>query len=102
MPSPYVASISALAEVAKKSSTEFFEHWHNLNSILDRFESVIRNRWLKKTPKQRKAILLTAWPGMSTSHYPKTPAFSCYELSDFPPDIRWSFQGPQENRSRAA
>ena len=49
---------------------QIFRDYHALNGILVRFEDVIRKRWIKKTPDQRKKVLLTAWPNMSTTHRP--------------------------------
>ena len=51
-------------------STKLFEHRTSLGNILDRFEAVLRKRWMKKGLEQRKRILLEAWPRMSPLHRP--------------------------------
>lgn len=55
---------------AKGRSSAIFAQWHTLHDILDRYEELIRRRWLKKTQSQRTTILLTAWPEMSKTHRP--------------------------------
>ncbi|KAL8825950.1 MAG: hypothetical protein Q9170_007594 [Blastenia crenularia] len=47
-----------------------FEAWDQLKSIVGQYETTIQTRWLKKTSKQRKEILLEAWPEMSRIHRP--------------------------------
>jgi len=51
-------------------SQQIFVHWHRLNNILQRYEDILRKRWIKKTKEQRKKILLAAWPNMSVTHRP--------------------------------
>ena len=61
------------AQVKREASShvhQIFRDYNALNGILVRFEDVIRKRWVKKTPDQRKKVLLTAWPIMSTTHRP--------------------------------
>lgn len=55
---------------AKHFSTAIFKDWTRLNAIVKRYEAVIQRRWMKKTIKQRRELLLKAWPGMSVTHRP--------------------------------
>ncbi|RDL41426.1 uncharacterized protein BP5553_01405 [Venustampulla echinocandica] len=55
MPTPAEAQ-----QEARERSTE----------ILERHEDVLWKRWIKKTKVQRTAILLRAWPNMSSTHRP--------------------------------
>ncbi|KAG0043473.1 hypothetical protein BGZ83_011357 [Gryganskiella cystojenkinii] len=55
---------------AKERVSKIFKNWTLLNSILDRHETLIQRRWLKKNRQQRKTILLSAWPDMPASHRP--------------------------------
>lgn len=47
-----------------------FDNYETLQKILDRFEDLIRKRWMKKTQEQRKKLLLDAWPQMPRAHRP--------------------------------
>jgi hypothetical protein len=58
------------AHEAEDRSTKLFEHWTSLQNILNRFEAILRKRWMKKSQEQRKKILLDAWPNMSPLHRP--------------------------------
>ncbi|KAG9193300.1 hypothetical protein G6011_03335 [Alternaria panax] len=53
---------------APKLVVENMFKWTRLANIVTHYEELIRVRWLKKTNKQRKDILLSAWPQMATSH----------------------------------
>ena len=60
---------------ARDLSKLVLDQWQMLNGIITRHENTIRKRWTKKTKEQRRKILLSAWPNMSTSHRP--------DLADF-------------------
>ena len=66
--------------VATSHALQIFRDYHALNGILARFEDVIRKRWVKKTRDQRKKVLLTAWPNMSTTHRPDFAALRSESL----------------------
>ena len=44
--------------------------YKTLNAIVTRHEALIRKRWLKKVPAQRRIVLLDAWRGMPEQHRP--------------------------------
>lgn len=67
------ASFPTPEEVREWSETyaaDIFSAWTMLTIILTRHEAVLRKRWMKKDKKQRKAILLAAWPNMPERHRP--------------------------------
>jgi hypothetical protein len=61
--------------LATSFSSSVFSDWTKLNAILKRFEAVIRKRWLKKSIKQRRDVLLTARPHMPHVHRPDFVGF---------------------------
>ena len=70
---PRPSSFPTAREVSREArvrSSAIFEHWNALHNILDRYEELVRRRWLKKTHNQRTTILLSAWPDMSKMHRP--------------------------------
>jgi hypothetical protein len=44
--------------------------YRTLNAIIVRHEALIRKRWLKKSARQRRDVLLQIWPDMTESHRP--------------------------------
>lgn len=67
-----------LEEVQSWSKTtldSLFSAWSQLKHIMDKHETTLQNRWLKKTTKQRTEILLQAWPKMSRVHRPDFELF---------------------------
>ncbi|KAG0043471.1 hypothetical protein BGZ83_011355, partial [Gryganskiella cystojenkinii] len=68
-------SVGQTRKVAKELATNIFKDWTALNHIILRHESLIQKRWLKKSREQRKAILLTGWPDMPTTHRPDFEEF---------------------------
>jgi hypothetical protein len=69
MPSSFPTAAQVEAE-AKTRATKILSNYDTLGQILHRHEATIRKRWLKKTVKQKKAILLAAWSNMAPSHRP--------------------------------
>jgi hypothetical protein len=55
---------------AKYGSQKVLEHWDTLRKIVERHAETLEKRWMKKTRKKQKDILLQAWPNMSSSHRP--------------------------------
>jgi hypothetical protein len=75
---PQPSSFPKPAEVRQQAlerSTAILSTWTTLQKILERHEETIRKRWVKKSKAQRKAILLTAWPNMSSTHRPDYQVF---------------------------
>jgi hypothetical protein len=80
MPSgmPVPASLPSPSEVRQKArglSEDIFRDWKDLSLIVERHEETLRRRWLKKSKEQKKKILLTAWPNMSSQHRPDIEAW---------------------------
>lgn len=70
LPSPRELTVKEITIEAPRFSGRILKNWVQLTACLKRFEPVIRKRWLKKTDKQRREILLKAWPEISRNHRP--------------------------------
>lgn len=55
---------------ATLASRAICDDYATLHAIVTRHEALIRKRWLKKTPAQRRIVLLDAWYGMPEEHRP--------------------------------
>ena len=73
-PSSYPTAVEVRREAFERS-TAILSNWTTLRKILDRYEELLRKRWMKKTKAQRKTILLAAWPNMLSAHRPDYEAF---------------------------
>ena len=49
--------------------------WNTLKGLVERYSDVIEKRWMKKTKKKQKDLLLQAWLNMSPAHRPDFEAF---------------------------
>ena len=67
---PAFPSVSQVRNEATERSSQIFRDWEKLHSILNKYEDILRKRWVKKSQDQRKRVLLTAWPKMATIHRP--------------------------------
>jgi len=70
LPVPKDVNLVQTRALAKSFSHKIFSDWTQLNAIIKRFEPLIRRRWLKKSAKQRREVLLTARPTMPLVHRP--------------------------------
>jgi hypothetical protein len=75
LPVPKNVNLVQTRALAKSFSHQIFHDWTQLNAIIKRFEPLIRKRWLKKSAKQRREILLTARPSMPLVHRPDFVGF---------------------------
>ncbi|KAI6087008.1 hypothetical protein F4821DRAFT_278293 [Hypoxylon rubiginosum] len=69
-----VPELETVRDEAQARSQRIFSSFHTLRDVLDRHETQIRKRWLKKNSEQRKRLLLNAWPGMPQDHNPHVKA----------------------------
>ncbi|KAI2631937.1 hypothetical protein GGR54DRAFT_7163 [Hypoxylon sp. NC1633] len=69
-----VPELETARNEAQTRSQHIFSSFHTLHDVLDRHETQIRKRWLKKNIEQRKRLLLNAWPGMPQDHNPHLKA----------------------------
>ncbi|KAJ5038242.1 uncharacterized protein L3040_007109 [Drepanopeziza brunnea f. sp. 'multigermtubi'] len=90
MPSSFLSPSEAKEEV-KSRAASIWSNYDLLGQILDRHEATIRKRWLKKTKKQQKSILLAAWPEMAPFHRPDFGALEL-EASVGRPDGKTKFR----------
>jgi hypothetical protein len=65
--------LSAAAALAERSARvkSIFVHFAILQTVLDRHEAKLHRRWLKKSKKQRRELVLGAWGTMPQSHRPE-------------------------------
>lgn len=75
LPIPAKLTIEEIKQHGLRFSTAIISDWTKLNAILKRFQAVIEKRWLKKNTKQRREILLRAWPEMAAGHRPDFASF---------------------------
>ncbi|KIW21757.1 uncharacterized protein PV07_12814, partial [Cladophialophora immunda] len=80
--SPYISTVMAppmdalaiSAAVFQKDatahSTEVLEAWHELKTIVERHEGLIRKRWQKKNSQKQREILLAVMPDMPPNRRP--------------------------------
>jgi hypothetical protein len=54
---------------------QLFKDHDTLSKIVDRHESTIRKRWMKKSGSQKRMLLLEAWPDMPSQHRPDIQAW---------------------------
>ncbi|KAK4549472.1 hypothetical protein LTR36_006469 [Oleoguttula mirabilis] len=75
LPIPAKLTIDEIKDFGLEFSTSIFSDWTALNAILKRYQATIQKRWLKKNTKQRREILLKAWPDMAVGHRPDFAGF---------------------------
>ncbi|KAF2765908.1 hypothetical protein EJ03DRAFT_318585 [Teratosphaeria nubilosa] len=88
LPTPKKLSTDEIKKLGLQFSTSIIKDWVQLNCTIKRFESTIQKRWLKKSLKQRKEILLTAWPNMSKEHRPDFAALRNIKRAAYTPRSR--------------
>ncbi|KAL0256081.1 hypothetical protein SLS55_008473 [Diplodia seriata] len=76
LPVPKPVSPGEVRAKTRSHSAQIFQAWHFLNATIERHETTVQKRWLKKTKEQRRKVLLSAWPNMSTTHRPDFEAFT--------------------------
>ncbi|KAH9827841.1 hypothetical protein Tdes44962_MAKER02775, partial [Teratosphaeria destructans] len=88
LPTPKRLCTAEIQQLGLQFSTSIIEDWEQLNGAIRRFESVIQKRWLKKSVRQRKELLLTAWPNMSKEHRPDFAALRNVKKAAYAPRSR--------------
>lgn len=77
--SPFTPSELLEPEEAQKraryGSEKVLSDWNILRKIVERHAEVLEKRWMKKTKKKQKELLLQAWPNMSATHRPDFEAY---------------------------
>lgn len=66
----YFPKARSFALMSSVKARDIFRDWKLLNGILKRHEETICKRWLKMTVRQRKNILLKAYPDIPELHRP--------------------------------
>lgn len=75
LPVPKDLTVKQIHTHATSFSHSIFSDWTQLNAILKRFEATIRKRWLKKSAKQRRELLLKVRPTIPLVHRPDFEGF---------------------------
>lgn len=75
LPVPKDLTVKQIRTHATSFSHSIFSDWTQLNAILKRFEATIRKRWLRKTTKQRRELLLKVRPTIPHVHRPDFEGF---------------------------
>lgn len=68
LPMPSFPSLAEVKQQAKQYAREIFTHRAALFDILERYEAILRKRWIRKIGEQRRKVLLTAYPTMPAKH----------------------------------
>jgi len=100
LPVPKVLSPEEVRSEAGERRRNLFASYDTLHDILERHETMIQKRWLKKSRQQRQAILLEFWPSMPGSHRPDFEAFmkETPQQRDRGTQYRDSFMWPHVNQ----
>ncbi|KAK5627741.1 hypothetical protein RRF57_003456 [Xylaria bambusicola] len=67
-PIPKYVGPSEVLSQAKPMAQTIFKNWNLLRTIVERHESTIQRRWIKKSRPKRQHLLLATWPNMSGQH----------------------------------
>jgi len=93
---------------AKSGSQKVLSDWKTLQKIVERHHEVLEKRWVKKTKKKQKEMLLQAWPNMSSSHRPDYEAYRNGNtgrhwggLSNYQDAYKWPYINQQDLSSRS-
>ena len=70
IPTPHFPSIGQVRKETKERVTQIFADYAALSHILERYENVLRARWLKKSNQQRRKLLIDVLPTIPTTHRP--------------------------------
>ncbi|KAL2853042.1 hypothetical protein BJX68DRAFT_265279 [Aspergillus pseudodeflectus] len=99
-PLPEVKSLEDVRREIRSRSGSIYEHYESLQAILQRHENTIQRRWLMKSRQERLAILLSAWPNMTSSHRPDFDVFwkGSYVIHDYDGGPRERFLCPYINQ----
>jgi hypothetical protein len=101
-------SAKEVRQQAKSGSQKVLSDWNMLRKIVERHHEVLEKRWVKKTKKKQKEMLLQAWPNMSSSHRPDYEAYRNENtgrhwqgLSNYQESYKWPYINQQDLSSRS-
>jgi hypothetical protein len=106
-PSSYPTPEEVRQKVAH-GTQKVLSDWNTLRKIVERHAETLEKRWIKKTKKKQKDLLLQAWPNMSSSHRPDFEAYRMENtgrhwrgLSNFQEAYKWPYINQQDLSSRS-
>ncbi|QSZ29954.1 hypothetical protein DSL72_004472 [Monilinia vaccinii-corymbosi] len=95
-------------EKARSSSQKILAGWNTLRKIVELHADILEKRWMKKSRKKQRELLLKAWPNMSATHRPDYEAYrqECTGrmlrgLSQFQEAYRWPYINQQDLSSKS-
>lgn len=95
-------------EKARSSSQKILSDWNTLQKIVELHADLLETRWIKKSRKKQRELLLKAWPNMSATHRPDYEAYrqECTGrvlggLSKFQEAYKWPYINQQDLSSRS-
>ncbi|KAL3485396.1 hypothetical protein BJX62DRAFT_242964 [Aspergillus germanicus] len=99
-PLPEAKSLKDVRREIRSRSGSIYENYETLQTILQRHEDTIQRRWLKRSRQERLAVLLSAWPNMTSSHRPDFDVFwkGLYVVHSYDGIPRERFLCPYINR----
>ncbi|PMD34550.1 hypothetical protein L207DRAFT_588074 [Hyaloscypha variabilis F] len=110
--SPYMncrrPTAAQVRKEAKFGSERVLSDWNILRKIVERHAGTIDKRWMKKTRKKQKELLLQAWPSMSPTHRPDFEAYRMENtgrhhrgLSKHQAAFKWPYINQQDLSTRS-
>ncbi|KAJ8059290.1 hypothetical protein OCU04_012254 [Sclerotinia nivalis] len=95
-------------EKARSSSQKILLDWNTLRKIVELHADTLEKRWIKKSRKKQKELLLKAWPNMSPTHRPDFEAYrqECTGkvlkgMSKFQEAYKWPYINQQDLSSKS-
>ncbi|KAL9033124.1 MAG: hypothetical protein Q9180_006119, partial [Flavoplaca navasiana] len=67
-------TIEEMRSLSQTTRDALFQVWQELQFMISRYESELSHRWLRKSPIQRRKLLLAIWPEMPLVHRPDMAA----------------------------
>ncbi|KAI4169936.1 MAG: hypothetical protein LQ343_005317 [Gyalolechia ehrenbergii] len=94
---PKEPKLSTVREETSELVSDIFAQRGRMIFLWDRFGDVIRKRWHKKTPDQRKKFLHAAWPLMADHHRPDINGWHVYSKEELQTSCKDFFIFPHIN-----
>lgn len=94
---PSEPKLSTVRDETNQLVRDVFARRGKLIFLWNRFGDTIRKRWHKKSPDQRKKVLLIAWPSMADHHRPDINGWHSYSKEELQQTCKEFFVFPHIN-----